>query len=451
MNNNPYDMQHFISKGSLFFILIGFITLSSAQEARQWTLRDCIDYALEHNIQIQTQEINLQTNEASLEQAKAARYPTLNFSTSFGANFQNTVTYNDYMEKSSGVSASNNYSLNSGLTLYQGGRLRNTIKQQTLQTEAAGYDVEQSRIDLEINIAQAFLQLLYNKEALELNRQTAELSARQVSRGEELFQAGSISKVELAQLRSQHASDQYQIIAAENAFESARLQLKQLLELGLDEPFEPDFPEIGDELVAAPLPELADIYADAMATLPSMRSAALSVDAAEMAVKVARGSYAPSINLNAGLSTGWNSATGTTYFDQLGNKLGESLGLSLSLPIFNGKQVRTSVKRAELQYAAQQLQYENSCKQLLSTLESLRNDAISAQHRYTSAREQLKAAEQSYGLVSEQFEAGIKNTVELLTEKNNYVNALSQMLQAKYQAVLSAKVLGRYMEQPIDL
>ena len=355
------------------------------------------------------------------------------------------------MEKSSGVSASNNYSLNSGLTLYQGGRLRNTVKQQAMQAEAAGYDVEQSRIDLEINIAQAFLQLLYNKEALDLNRQAAELSARQVARGEQLFNAGSISKVELSQLRSQHANDQYQIVSAENALESARLQLKQLLELGLEESFEPDFPEIGDELVAAPLPDLSDVYAEALATLPSMRSAALGVDASEMAVKIAKGSFAPSISLNAGLSTGWNSATGTTYFDQLGNKLGESLGISLSIPIFNGKQVRTNIKRAEIQYASQQLQYENSKKQLLSTLESLRNDAVSAQQRYFSAQEQFKAAEMSYGLVSEQFDAGIKNTVELLTEKNNYVNALSQMLQAKYQAVLAAKVLGRYMEQPIEL
>jgi len=445
-------MHKQLSAGLVLLAAILFSLLPvQAQDIQTWTLRDCIDYAMQHNIQIQTKEITRSTNEASLEQAKAARYPTLSFSSSFNTNFQNAVTYNDYMEKTSGVSASNNFGLNSGLTLYQGGRLRNTVKQQELQTEAAGYDVEQQRIDLEISIAQAYLQMLYDKESLDLKQQTAELSAHQVARGEELFNAGSISKVELAQLRSQHASDLYQIVTAENTLENDRLKLKQLLELGLDQDFEPNYPEIGDELVATPLPNLADIYAEALATLPSMKSAALGVDASQMAVKVAKGSYAPSINLNAGISTGWNSSTGTTYFDQLGNKLGESLGITLSLPIFNGKQVRTSVKRAELQYAAQQLQFESSKKQLLATLESLRNDAVSAQQRYFSAQEQLKAAEESYGLVSEQFEAGIKNTVELLTEKNNYVNARSQQLQAKYQAVLAAKVLGRYMEQPIEL
>jgi len=433
----------------LSFLAIGLAANAAGQDT--WTLRDCIDYALQHNIQIQTKEITHATNEASLEQARAAQRPTLNFSGSFGANFQNVTTYNDYMEKTSGFAASNNFGLNSGLTLYQGGRLRNTVKQQALQTEASGYDVDQQRIDLEISIAQAYIQLLYDKESLDIKHKTADLSEHQVSRGEHLFQAGSISKVELAQLRSQHASDLYQIVVAENTFETDRLKLKQLLELGLDDDFEPAIPEISDALVGAPLPDLADIYAEALATLPSMRSAALGVDASEMAVKVAKGSFAPSINLSAGISTGWNSATGTTYFDQLGNKLGENLGLNLSLPIFNSRQVRTNVKRAELQYEAQQLQLESTKKQLLATLESLRNDAVSAQQRYFSAAEQLKAAEESLTLVSEQFEAGIKNTVELLTEKNNYVSALSQQLQAKYQAVLAAKVLGRYMEQPIEL
>lgn len=435
----------------LLFTILAAGTAFSAVAQDTWTLRDCIDYAMQHNIQIKTQEITRATSEASLEQARAAQYPTLNFSGSLGANFQNVQTINEYMEQSSGVTASNNFGLNSGLTLYQGGRLRNTVKQQAIQVEAAGYDVEQQRIDLEISIAQAYLQLLYDNESLDIKRQTAELSDHQVKRGEELYHAGSISKVDLSQLVSQHASDTYQIVTAENTLENDRLKLKQLLELDLDTDFEPAFPEIGDDLVAAPLPDLKDIYEEALATLPSMKSAALGVDASEMAVKVAKGSFAPSINLSAGISTGWNSATGTTYFDQLGNKLGESVGLSLSIPIFNGKQVRTSVKRAELQYAAQQLQFESSKKQLLSTLESLRNDAVSAQQRYFAAQQQLKAAEESYGLVSEQFDAGIKNTVELLTEKNNYVNALSQLLQAKYQAVLAAKVLGRYMEQPIEL
>lgn len=425
--------------------------VSRAQNTEGWTLRQCIDYALQHNIQIRTQEVSLETADASLEQAKAQQYPTLNFSSSFGTNFQNVSTYNEYMEKNGGVSVSNSFGLNSGLSLYQGGRLRNTVRQSQVQRDASELDVEQARIDLEISVAQAFLQVLYNREALDLNRQAEELSARQVERGEQLFQAGSISRVELSQLKSQHASDQYQTVAAENTLESARLQLKQLLELGLDEPFEVRYPEIDDAVVGMPVPDLADAYAEALATLPQIRSSELDLKSAELGVKIAQGSALPSISMNAGLSTGYSSGTGVTYFDQLGNKLGESLGLNLSLPIFNGKQVRTNVRKAQLQRESVRLQGESTRKQLLSTIESVRNDAIAAQQRYFAAKSQLEAAAESFRLVSEQFEAGIKNTVELLTEKNNYLSARSQQLQAKYQALLSEKLLERYMNQPIDL
>ena len=424
---------------------------SRAQSADGWTLRQCIDYALQNNIQVKTKEVSQQNAEATLEQAKAAQLPTLNFSSSFGANFRNVTTFNDYLEEAGRTSLSNSFGLSSGLALYQGGRLRNTVKQSQVQRDAAQLDVEQARIDLEISVAQAFLQLLYNHEALELNRQAAELSARQVERGEQLFQAGSISRVALSQLKSQHASDQYQVVAAENTLENSRLQLKQLLELGLDEAFEIQYPLIDDAVIGAPIADLADIYAEALATLPQIRSSQLGVESAELGVKIARGAALPTLSMNVGISTGYSSGTGVTYFDQLGNKLGESLGLNLSLPILNGKQTRTGIRRAELQRETARLQDESTRKQLLSTLESARNDALAAQQRYFASKTQLEAAEESFRLVTEQFEAGIKNTVELLTEKNNYLNARSQQLQAKYQALLAEKLLQRYMNHSIEL
>ena len=432
-------------------LTLGLSLTARSQTTEGWTLRQCIDYALQNNIQIKTQEVSLENAEASLEQAKAQQYPTLNFSSSFGANFHNVSTYNEYMEKTGGVSVSNSFGLNSGLALYQGGRLRNSVKQSQVNRDATELNVEQARIDLEISVAQAFLQVLYNHEALELKRQAEALSASQVERGEQLFQAGSISRVELAQLKSQHASDQYQTVAAENTLESSRLKIKQLLELGLDQPFEIAYPVVDDSVVGAPIPELAEVYAEALAWLPQMRSSSLDIESADLAVKIAKGSALPSISMNAGISTGYASGTGVTYFDQLGNKLGESLGLNLSLPIFNGRQVRTNVKKAELQLASARLQEESARKQLLSTLESVRNDAVSAQERYFASKAQLDAAAESFRLVTEQFNAGIKNTAELLTEKNNYLSALSQQLQAKYQALLAEKLLARYMNQPIAL
>lgn len=422
-----------------------------AQDTKAWTLRDCIEYALQNNIQIKTKEVNLETAEASLEQARAAQLPTLNFSSSFGANFRNVSTFNDYMEKSGLTSFSNNFGLNSGMTLYQGGRLRNTVKQQQVQRDAAELNVESAGFDIELSVTQAYLQVLYNREALDLARKNEELSQKQMERGQQLFAAGSISRVELSQLKSQQASDQYQTVSAENTLESSRLKLKQLLELGLDNDFHIDFPEIDDAVVAAQIPSLVEAYDAALATLPQLRSSELGIESADLGVKIAKGAGLPSLSLSAGISTGWNSGTGTTYFNQLGEKLGESLGLNLSIPIFNGKQVKTNVRKAQLQLVSARLQDESTRKQLLADLESVRNDAISAQKRYFASKIQQQAAAESYSLVTEQFEAGIKNTVELLTEKNNLLNAESQLLQAKYQAVLAEKILARYMNEPIEL
>ena len=438
--------------GIALALILGLSALPlRAQDTKAWTLRDCIEYALQNNIQIKTKEVSLETAEASLEQARAAQLPTLNFSSSFGANFRNVTTFNDYMEEAGHTSFSNNFGLNSGMTLYQGGRLRNTVKQQEVQRDAAELNVESAGFDIELSVTQAYLQVLYNREALELAQKNEELSQKQVDRGQELFAAGSISRVELSQLKSQQASDQYQTVSAENTLESSRLKLKQLLELGLDSDFHIDFPEIDDAVVAAQIPSLADAYDAALATLPQLRSSELGIESADLGVKIAKGAGLPSLSLSAGISTGWNSGTGTTYFDQLGNKLGESLGLNLSIPIFNGKQVKTNVRKAQLQLVNARLQDESTRKQLLADLESVRNDAISAQKRYFAAKIQQQAATESYSLVTEQFEAGIKNTVELLTEKNNLLNATSQLLQAKYQAVLAEKILARYMNYPIEL
>lgn len=432
-------------------VLAAMLAFLQMQAQETWSLRRCIDYALDNNIQVLTKELSRQSAEASLEQSKAQLYPTLSFSSSFGANFKNISTYNEYMEKAGGASVTNSFGLNSGMTLYQGGALRNSVLQQQVQNEAAGYDVEQSRMDIEMSVAQAYIQILYDKENLDLKKLAAELSASQVERGEALRQAGSISKVDLAQLKSQKASDEYQIVSAENQLSSDILKLKQLLELGLDEDFQPYYPEVSTLQIESEIPTIRQIYEYASEANPQMRSTALSVESADLGVKIAKGSYMPSIRLSAGISTGATSGAGTTYFDQLGNKLGESLGLSLSLPIFNGRQVRTSVRKAEIQSSTARLQEESQRKQLLSTLEQLHNDAVSSLQKYQSATAQMEASRESFNLVTEQFAAGIKNTVELMTEKNSYISALSQQLQAKYSAIFAEKLLKRYLDQPIEL
>jgi outer membrane protein len=437
----------------VFIITTGFFLLfnySVRAQTGPWSLEKCIEYARQNNIQIQSQHITKELSDVELEQTKAQRFPTLNFSSNFGLSFQNTTTYNDFMEKTDATAYSDNYGLNTGVTLYSGGKLNKTIKQKQIENSAYSYDIEQSALDIEISVIQAYLQILYAYESLEIANKAVALSQTQVERGLEMYQAGSISKADLAQLQSQNASDKHQVTQAKNALSSAKLTLKQLLELDLEEAFEVAMTDFDDQHVLRIIPDLSSVYQTALNNLPQMKSSALSVESANMAISIAKASSLPTISASASINTGTISSAGTSYFQQLGSKINENVGISLSIPIFNNKQIRSNISKAELQSQSAQLQDISLKKQLLSTIESLHNDAISAQSQYVSAKEQLDAAEASFELVNEQFRAGLKNTIELITEQNNYTNALSTLLQSRFQAVSSLMLLDLYQHQNVN-
>jgi outer membrane protein len=415
-----------------------------------WTLEKCIEYARQNNIQIKSQKITKELSDVDLEQTKAQRFPTLNFSSNFGVSFQNTTTYNDFMEKTDAAAYSDNYGLNTGVTLYSGGKLNKTIKQKQIENSAYSYDIEQSALDIEISVVQAYLQILYANESLEIAKKAVALSQTQVERGLQMYQAGSISKADLAQLQSQNAGDKHQLTQAKNSLSSAKLTLKQLLELELEDEFDVVFTEFDDQQVLKIIPDLYSVYQAALNNLPQMKSSALSVESANMAISVAKASMLPTISASASINTGTISSAGASYFEQLGNKINENIGLNLSIPIFNNKQIRTNINKAELQSESAQLQDISLKKQLLSTIESLHNDAVSAQSQYVSAKEQLDAAKASFELVNEQFLAGLKNTIELITEQNNYTNALSTLLQSRFQAVSCLMLLELYQYQNMN-
>lgn len=433
-------------------LLAAAAMLQSIPSAAQvWDLKGCIDYALENNISVKMQDLNYRSAEATLEQSKAAMFPTLNMSAGGTAMFQKVPTYNDYMEASNNGTVSGNLGLNSGVALYQGGRLRNTIKQSEVGLQSAEQQRQQVLLETEISVAQAYIQVLYDRENLEVCRTNEQLDKELLSRGDALLAAGSISKADHAQLKSQYASDKYNTVNAENTFNTDLLRLRQLLELGLEDDFQPVFPEVGDAQIHELLPPLSQIYADALEVLPQMRSSELQVENAEIAVDIAKAGQLPSLSMNAGLSTGMYSGTQTSALQQLGDKLSESVGLNLSIPIFNGKQNVTNVKKAKIQHSNAVLQEQSTKKEILSSIQNLYNDALAARQKYEASKEKLSASEQSYELVKAQFSAGVKNVVDLNTEKASYISALSGQLQAKYQALLATKLLKRYTGTPIEL
>ena len=416
-----------------------------AQDApKQWTLRDCLDYALEHNIQVKKSKVARLSGQEDTELAKAQLFPSLSASVTQGfVNYPSSqaVSNNSY---------SGNYSVSANWKLFDGNKRVNTIKQQEMQNQVDNLGVEQSEDDIQISLVQTYMQVLYATEAVRINRNTVEVSEAQRDRAAELLKAGSISPVDFAQLESQLSSDKYQLVVAETNLDTYKLQLKQLLELDITEDIAVSVPELSSNEVMVPLPDKQDIYNISLSVMPQVKSSELSIDMAQLDIKKARAGYLPSLSLNAGIGTGHLSGTDYTFGSQVWNKFNESVGLTLSIPIFTNRENKTAVNKAKLAVTTSQLELLNTQKALLKTVEGIYLDATSSQTQYTSANENLSYVKQSYDLTQEQFFLGMKNTVELLTEKNNYLSAQQQVLQSKYMAIMSIQLLNIYQKKPIE-
>ena len=429
-----------------------------AQEAsKQWSLQDCIDYALEKNIKLQQDKIALEESDIDVKTAKAELFPSLSFST--GHNVINrpyqqnssTVSGTEIISSDSKTTYNGNYSLNAQWTLWNGGKRLNTIKQQKTARDIASLSVSETKNMLQEEITKLFVQILYADESVKINKSTLETSEANFKRGEELFKEGSISKADLAQLESQVGNDQYQLVTSESTLRNYKLQLKQLLELDGTDEMTLALPTLSDEQVMKVLPSQTDVYQTALTTRPEIQSGQLSIDNAKLGIKTAKAGYMPTISLSASSSSTTNSASTNNWAQQMKYGWNNMIGVSLSIPIFDNRQNKSNVQKAKLQYSNSQLNLATKQKELYSTVETLWLDALNAQQQYAAADTKLKSSQTSYDMVSEQFTLGMKNTVELLTEKNNLQSAQQQRLQAKYMAVLDRALLDFYAGNKIEL
>ena len=341
--------------------------------------------------------------------------------------------------------------MNAQWTLWNGGKRLNNIKQQKTNRDIANLTVEETENMLQEEIAKIFIQILYADESVEINKGTLEVSQATYERGKELFKEGSISKADLAQLESQASNDQYQLVTAESSLRNYKLQLKQLLELDGTEEMDLVLPELNDEHVMELLPSQQDIYQTALNTRPEIQSGKLSIDNAKLAISTAKAGYYPSISLSASTSSMTNNASQNNWAQQMKYGWNNTIGVSLSIPIFDNRQNKTNVQKAKIQYSTTQLDLVNKQKELYTTIETLWLDALNAQQQYAAAESKVKSSQTSFDMVSEQFNLGMKNTVELLTEKNNLQSARQERVQAKYMAILDRTLLNFYAGQEIKL
>ena len=361
----------------------------AAQDSlKVWTLQTCLDYALENNIQLQQSRNDYLSGLEDTREAKAALLPSLAVSATQG--------YTNY--PSSNAEDNNSYTGTYGI----------------------------------------------NAEAVEVAAGTAEVSRAQRDRAEQMWQAGSISKVDFAQLESQYASDLYQVVVARSSLDDYKLQLKQLLELDITEEMNLAAPAEGEETVLQALPAKTDIYATALDAMPQIERRRLGVETAELGIREARAGFYPSVSLTAGLGTGHMTGGGFQSGSQVWNRFNENVALSVSIPIFSNRKNRTAVNKARIAASNSRLEQLGLKKELLRKVESAYLDAISSQSRYTAARQKERYARQSYDLTDEQFRVGRKNTVELITAQNELSSARQEVLQAKYMALLNIRLLDIY-------
>lgn len=428
---------------ALLCLLMGATLVGAQEKPTQWDLNACMTYALTNNIQLKKAKLTYESSQADTKQAKAQLLPSL--SASLGQQLNAGLT------SSGAATYTGSYGLSSGMVLFDGGKTLNTIKEQTLYEKMANCSILATAKSLQMSLLQTYAKILYAEEAVRVYEQTVEKSTYQFGRGQALLAAGSMAAPDLALLESQLSSDTYQLVAAKNTLATVKLELKQLLELEPGENMILVTPKVDEATVLTPLAALTDLYETALNVMPGIQSSKLGVEAAQLNTASAKAGYLPSLNLSGSLSTGHGSTNSASLSNQLNDGLSAGVGLTLSVPIFTKRQTKTAVEKARLNEQSLSLDLQEAEKSLLKEIESVYQEALSAQSQYLAATNQVKAMQTSYALIEQQYELGMKNTLDLLTEKNNLLSATQQQMQYKYLSVVAAQVLNLYQDKPISL
>ncbi|WP_440424611.1 TolC family protein [Prevotella sp.] len=433
--------------------MAGIMLMSMPTEcaARQWSLKDCIDYALANNIQLQKAKVQQLSALEDIKQSQSALLPSLSLSTS-----QN-VSYNPWPEQGSAMIAGNkvqadvkkvyyngSYSLSGNWTVWNGGQNTNTVKLNKLAAEQARLDSAVTANNVLEQIAQLYVQILYSDEAISVTKESLKTSQANEERGKTMVSVGKMSKADLAQLTAQRAEDEYSIVEAESNLRNYKRQLKQLLQIADNDEFDVVIPSTTDEMALKDVPALNDVYAASLTQRPEIQNAKLGIESSDLSVKIAKAGKMPTVSLNAGLSTSTTSMSQNGWGNQMKNNFTVGGGVSVSIPLFDNRKTKTSVNKAMLQKESYLLDLQDKQTTLYSTVENYWLQAVNNQNKFKAARVSTESAQASYELLSEQFNQGLKNIVELMTGKTNLLQAQQNELQSKYLAILNLNMLDFY-------
>jgi outer membrane protein len=446
-----------MKKKHLLTALSMLLTGTVAYGQRVWTLQECLDYALANNIQLQQKRITAASDHEDVLQSKSALFPSVSFSTNQNASWrpfaESTInlTNGSMTTNNNSVSYNGSYGINANWTVWNGFRNTNTIKQNKLTEQMAELAVEQQANSIQEQIAQLYVQILYETEAVHVSEEIMKASIMQRDRAQTMVDVGSLARVDLVQLEAQVNQDQYGLVQAQSQLANYKLQLKQLLEIHDDEPFDVVIPDVDDAQLLAIIPNKQAVYNAALEIRPEIQSSKLNIQSSEIAIASARAGYMPTVSVTASMGSNNSSGQNTDFFKQVKNNMSNSWGVSVQVPIFDNHQARTNIRKAKYALQTNELNLQEQQKQLYSTIENYWLNATTSHQQYIYAKANVKSMQESYDLVSEQFNLGLKNIVELTTGKNNLLQAQQQLLQTKYTALLNSAMLNFYAGENIKL
>jgi outer membrane protein len=434
----------------------------------QWSLEQCIQYAIEHNINIK--QLQLQQEEAEIQQntAKNSRLPNLNASLghewSFGKAQDLLGNYYDLNQSHSGISAQ------SAVPLFTGFRIPNQIARTKLDFEAAIQNLEKAKEDLSINITSLFLQALFTKELLNINEKQLELSKTQIQRTQYLVQAGNVPKSHLYDIEAQVAKDEASLVDAQNNLDIMLLDLAQSLELERNTKFDISVPNYDRDIITTYMNSLQPpdvIYENAVNFKPVIKGQEYKVESSKKGLKVAESGYYPQLDFTLGIGTNFfhiykpsgqiNPITNEPVIlnpplsEQFRNYASKLIGFNMSIPIFNRFQVRNQVRSAKIDILNQQLILENNKKTLYKEIQMAYKSATAAQAKYRASQSSLKAANESFEYARKRYELGNSTVFEFNEARTKLIQSQSELAQSKYEYILRAKILDFYNGIPIKL
>ena len=413
-----------------------------------WSLRQCCDYAVAHNIAIKQYENQRQQRELQLSTAKSSRLPDLNgsagqnFSFGRGLTAQNTYTNTN--------TSSTSFSLGTSVPIFTGFQIPNTIQLNRLNLEAATQDLEKARNDIRMQVAQAYVQILYDMEISDVARRQISIDSAQVARLEALLEVGRISEAEVSQQRAALAQSQLTATQADNNRQLAILTLTQLLELESPEGFSIVVPS---NLPVEILSGADAVYAEALAVKPEVQAEQLRLQATENSLKIAKSGLYPTLSFSAGLGTNYYTTSGfksDAFGKQLQNNFSQYLGLNLNIPIFNRFQTRNQIRSARIDRENQQLALDNVKKQLYKEIQQAYYNTVGADQKLKSSETARQASEEAFRLVTAKYEQGKATITEFNESRNNFLKAQSDLTQARYEYLYQTALMKFYRGEQLS-